>query len=72
MPTKTIFDKTIEDLTVDKLAALNVHMVLINGTEPMYVSSTGQLFPADKLAQALDFEKQWLSTELPKEEENQE
>lgn len=68
MNNKTIFDKTIEELTLDKLAALNVRMVLINGVEPMYVSSTGQLFRIDNLNEALEYEKKWLSTEIPEQD----
>lgn len=66
---KTRYDAIMKQMTPEILARTNVHLVLINGTDPFYMTSIGQLFPFDKLNEAIQFENQWLMSELTQPEE---
>lgn len=60
----------MREMNIDKLARINVHMVIVNQSEPFYVTSTGQMFPFDRLEDAIAFEYQWLNSEYKESEES--
>lgn len=68
----TNFEKIKEDLTIDSLANLLVKIVIINGSEPYYVTSFGQLYPmtAEGFKAAVNLEKSILEQEIEEKENN--
>ena len=41
----TLYEKTMKEMTVEKLALMNVKPAVMNGSEMFYVTTSGQLFP---------------------------
>lgn len=68
----TNFEKIKEDLTIDNLANLLVKIVIVNGNEPYYVTSFGQLYPmtADGFKTAVNLQKEILQQEIEEKENN--
>ena len=60
----TNYSKLLADMTPEKLAQLNVHMIIVNQSQPFYMTSTGQLFDFNHLADAVKYEYTWLTKEL--------
>ena len=60
----TNYSKLLADMTPEKLAQLNVHMIIVNQSQPFYMTSTGQLFDFNNLADAVKYEYNWLTKEL--------
>ena len=63
--TMTNYDVMMEEMTVEQLAMKNVQLVIINNTEPFYMTTTGQLFPFNSRKDAIEFEKRFLTMEAP-------
>ena len=60
----TNYSKLLANMTPEKLAQLNVHMIIVNQSQPFYMTSTGQLFDFNHLADAVKYEYNWLTKEL--------
>lgn len=68
----TLYEKTINEMTEEKFALLNVKPVVINGNEMFYVTTSGQLFPFtnEGLQNAVNYQYQILMQQLPEESTN--
>ena len=51
-----VFEKQIKEMSIRDLAELNVQLVVINNSQLMWLTSSGQLFPYDNRTEALNFE----------------
>ena len=69
---KTNFEKIMENITLEKFASMVVKAVVINGTDPFYVTTTGQLYPFNKNGWmvALDHEIKFLSAPCKDDKED--
>lgn len=67
----TRFDEVIKNITVKEFANLNVRLVILNSSEPFYLTSTGQLYPMSQkgLEAAVQHEEAFWSTEVEKKDE---
>ncbi len=63
----TNYDAMMKEMTIEKLAIKNVQLVIVNGQEPFYVTTTGQLFNFNDRKAAIEFEMRYLSMEVPKQ-----
>lgn len=61
----TNYDVMMQEMTIEKLAIKNVQLVIVNGQEPFYVTTTGQLFNFNDRKSAIEFEMRYLSMEVP-------
>lgn len=61
----TNYDAMMKEMTIEKLAIKNVQLVIVNGQEPFYVTTTGQLFNFNDRKAAIEFEMRYLSMEVP-------
>ena len=61
----TNYDAMMKEMTIEKLAIKNVQLVIVNGQEPFYVTTTGQLFPFNDRKAAIEFEMRYLGMEMP-------
>ena len=61
----TNYDAMMKEMTIEKLAIKNVQLVIVNGQEPFYVTTTGQLFNFNDRKSAIEFEMRYLSMEVP-------
>lgn len=71
---KTNFDRIVKSLTPETFASMVVKVAVINGTDPFYVTTTGQLYPFNRngwLA-AVDHEIKFLSAPCKDEKEDEE
>ena len=58
----------MKEMTIEKLAIKNVQLVIVNGQEPFYVTTTGQLFNFNDRKAAIEFEMRYLSMEVPQQQ----
>lgn len=63
----TNYDAMMKEMTIEKLAIKNVQLVIVNGQEPFYVTTTGQLFNFNDRKAAIEFEIRYLSMEVPQQ-----
>ena len=68
----TNYDIMMQEMTLEKLARKNVQLIIVNGQEPFYVTTTGQLFNFNDLKSAIEFEMHYLSMEVPQQRETEE
>ncbi len=45
----TNFEKIMQEMNPETMANLRVKQIIVNNSEPFYVTSTGQLYTFDKL-----------------------
>lgn len=64
----TNYDAMMKEMTIEKLAMKNVQLVIVNGQEPFYVTTTGQLFNFNDRKSAVEFEMRYLSMEVPQQQ----
>lgn len=64
----TNYDAMMKEMTIEKLALKNVQLVIVNGQELFYVTTTGQLFNFKDRKAAIEFEMRYLCTEVPKQQ----
>lgn len=64
----TNYDAMMKEMTIEKLAIKNVQLVIVNGQEPFYVTTTGQLFNFNDRKAAIEFEMRYLSMEVPQQQ----
>lgn len=64
----TFYEKIVSEMTPEHLANLNVKLVTIDNRRLCYLTSPGQLFPYENLEEAVKFEYQWLTSEIPTQE----
>lgn len=64
----TNYDAMMKEMTIEKLASKNVQLVILNGQEPFYVTTTGQLFNFNDRKAAIEFEMRYLSMEVPQQQ----
>lgn len=64
----TNYDAMMKEMTIEKLAMKNVQLVIVNGQEPFYVTTTGQLFNFNDRKAAIEFEMRYLSMEVPQQQ----
>ena len=69
----TNFEELKKNITVEQLAGMTVKLVILNNTDPFYVTTTGQLFPMnpDGYKAAKDYELQFWNAEADAEEEKE-
>ena len=60
----TNYDAMMKEMTIEKLAIKNVQLVIVNGQEPFYVTTTGQLFNFNDRKAAVECEMRYLSMEV--------
>lgn len=68
----TRFDEVIKNITVREFANLNVKLVILNNSEPYYLTvSTGRLYPMNQkgFEAAVKREEAFWSTEVEKKDE---
>lgn len=65
----TNYDAMMKDMTIEKLAIKNVQLVIVNGQEPFYVTTTGQLFNFNDRKAAIEFEMRYLSMDAPQQQQ---
>ena len=64
----TNYDAMMKEMTIEKLAIKNVQLVIVNGQEPFYVTTTGQLFNFNDRKAAIEFEMRYLSMAVPQQQ----
>ena len=64
----TNYDAMMKEMTIEKLAIKNVQLVIVNGQEPFYVTTTGQLFNFNDRKAAIEFEIRYLSMAVPQQQ----
>ena len=64
----TNYDAMMKEMTIEKLAMKNVQLVIVNGQEPFYVTTTGQLFNFNDRKAAIEFEIRYLSMAVPQQQ----
>lgn len=64
----TNYELFMKNMTPETLAKINTQLVCINNESLFYITSTGQLFPVDKHADAVQFEYDWLTSAVPEQE----
>lgn len=59
----TNYELIMKEMTPEKLTQMNVKPVILNNSEPFYLTSVGQLFPFTRngLQDAVNFEYRWLT-----------
>lgn len=68
----TQFEKLKETLTVEQFASMTVKLAIMNGSDPYYVTTTGQLYPMNQrgLDAAIRHETQFWNSELASDKSN--
>ena len=56
----TNYDECLHSMSLERMALLNVRLIIVNNSEPFYVTSTGQLFNFKDLNSAITYETEWL------------
>lgn len=51
-----VFEKQMKEMSIEDLAGLNVQLIVINNSQLMWLTSSGQLFPYTNHSDALQFE----------------
>lgn len=66
----TLYEKTMQEMTAEKFAMLNVKPAVMNGSEMFYVTTSGQLFPFtnEGLQNAVNYQFQILNQEIKEPE----
>lgn len=66
----TLYEKTMKEMTVEKLALMNVKPAVMNGSEMFYVTTSGQLFPFtnEGLQNAVNYQFQIFNQEIKEPE----
>ena len=67
-----VYDKVIKNMTPEMLAEITTKLVTVNNEQLFYMTSSGQLFPPDKYSEAVKYEYDWLTSELPETESGKE
>lgn len=62
----TVYEKTMQEMTIEKFAVLSVKPTLLDGVDMYYVTSSGQLFPytAEGRQNAVNYQYQILSQNI--------
>lgn len=66
----TNFEKIMQEMNPETMANLRVKQIIVNNSEPFYVTSTGQLYTFDNLRGAVIAEYNWLISNTPEENKN--
>lgn len=66
----TNYEKIMQEMTPETLANLRVKQIIVNQSEPFYVTSAGQLYTFDNLRGAVIAEYNWLISNTPEENKN--
>lgn len=61
----TNFEKIMQEMNPETMANLRVKQIIVNNSEPFYVTSTGQLYSFDNLRSAVIAEYNWLISNIP-------
>ena len=61
----TNYRRIMSQMTPEKMANANVKVVIVNNSQPFYVTSSGQLFNFDDFDSAVKYEYDWLNTVIP-------
>lgn len=64
----TNYELFMQNMTPEILANIHTQLVCVNNESLFYMTSTGQLFPTDKHADAVKFEYDWLTSAVPEQE----
>lgn len=59
------YDKIMEEMTPEQLATQRVKLVILNQSEPFYMTSRGQLYPFNNLNSAIIDEFNYLISDIP-------
>lgn len=59
------YDKIMEEMTPEQLATQRVKLVIVNQSEPFYMTSRGQLYPFNNLNSAIVDEFNYLISDIP-------
>ena len=66
----TNFEKIVQEMNPETMANLRVKQIIVNNSEPFYVTSTGQLYTFDNLRGAVIAEYNWLISNIPETNKN--
>lgn len=66
----TNFEKIMQEMNPETMANLRVKQIIVNNSEPFYVTSTGQLYTFDNLRGAVIAEYNWLISNIPETNKN--
>ena len=66
----TNFEKIMQEMNPETMANLRVKQIIVNNSEPFYVTSTGQLYTFDNLRGAVIAEYNWLISNIPEKNKN--
>lgn len=61
----TNYQKIMQEMNPETMANLRVKQIIVNNSEPFYVTSTGQLYSFDNLRSAVIAEYNWLISNIP-------
>lgn len=61
----TNYRRIMSQMTPEKMANANVKVVIVNNSQPFYITSSGQLFNFDDFDSAVKYEYDWLNTVIP-------
>lgn len=61
----TNYRRILSQMTPEKMANANVKVVIVNNSQPFYITSSGQLFNFDDFDSAVKYEYDWLNTVIP-------
>lgn len=69
----TQFEKLKETLTVEQFASMTVKLAIMNGSDPFYVTTTGQLYPMNQkgLDAAIRHEIRFWNSEFTSDEDKE-
>lgn len=56
----TNYEKVMKEMTVERMAEVNVKLVTVNSRNLFYMTSTGQLFLPEQYEAAVRYEYAWL------------
>lgn len=56
----TNYEKVMKEMTVERMAEVNVKLVTVNSRNLFYMTSTGQLFLPEQYEAAVRYEYSWL------------
>ena len=66
----TNFEKIMQEMNPETMANLRVKQIIVNNSEPFYVTSAGQLYTFDNLRGAVIAEYNWLISNIPETNKN--
>ena len=66
----TNFEKIMQEMNPETMANLRVKQIIVNNSEPFYVTSTGQLYTFDNLRGAVIAEYNWLISTITETNKN--